>query len=279
MRKVGDSPDDDLRIAQYYWDGVIAKTYTPKNNRGTISSSKPSQTILTPFDATWLRTEGAEHGPYLEYTLMRDPPPAVTRVQDEAGKGLLVVESADGRQRIWLDPSRNLLLVKAESLYRQDTSSSKPQESIAAYTYVIEESEEVVSGLWIPTKWKRIRRIGPPSAREHWGKVSVIASCKVDLLEVNKDYPEETFTFEFPMGTTVHDQIAGTLYQQGAVTGSLAQISLSDALESPVESSGAGDGVEASQSGRAVLPSPEALTKNVSLVAFWCTSLSQWSPR
>ena len=184
-------PENSTSTIEHYWDGTTLTTYRSPDGPAEVSKAKPLQIVFTPFDAAGLFIGGAELGDYLTDLLSQTPPPNISREVDDFVQSV-VVRTHDGRQRIWLDPARHFLPVKWEWLYSEDTAPGAG--AVAEYTVTLDEIKEFPPGILLPTKWSRIRGIGPPAPKDAWGLPERVERYEASLIELNQDYPLEMFS-------------------------------------------------------------------------------------
>lgn len=105
-----------------------------------------------------------------------------------------------GKQVYRFDPSRGYALMHKSSWTADGTKT---------YEMSIEELAEPVPGVYYPRRaWRRgFNKDGTPRHRTEYVAEEIIAN--------DSSTTDETYDFNWPMGTTVHDKVADVVYQAG----------------------------------------------------------------
>jgi hypothetical protein len=162
----------------------------------------------SPAPNGWVRAERWGQQSYLpvilyfsRYDKLGDP--ATFQVLDNSysvnGRNCVYVESPErlGQRirRLAVDPERNYVITQFDYI-------SATNELLLQFRIDYQPHAELG---WIPTRWTHTNWNADGSLFDH-------RQAAVIVFEINETYPFDTFDFQFPPGTVVHDEIQKTRY-------------------------------------------------------------------
>ena len=196
------------------WNGEALKTWCPIAKKGKIDKGDDSlgwalaASDTSPLDSAMLRRiPTATQGIFPDLASMLESPRTIVATEEHGGIKAVVVRA--GPYTIWLDPARGYAVI---DIICEATSGTKKTPWFGTENMGFQDCG---NGLWLPTETIR-KQYSPPNNPEHpAGTLWYVQTVRVEVLEINKEYPDSLFDLQFPEGTKVDDQVAHMTYESG----------------------------------------------------------------
>lgn len=175
--------------------------------------------------------DSSRAGTGLSSLLRQDDVYILEQTRDINGVSCVVVAwMAPPAAKLYLDPERNMAVVRKESFQRSWSPDEWSEGVWSRFRSVTEHSDliEVSEGLWLPQKIK--------TTRYRDGQVVSTRNVQATTLEINERIPSGEFSDIFPDGTVVIDKIQGISYRVGLTS------SVENLMDEAVARIQAGDG-------------------------------------
>lgn len=185
------------------WNGTVGMTLEPEVGYIVANRQNPvlSNYVLWYLDRAVSDVDLNDSGhTYLPQSLDVEKARLLSKLEDVEDCSCHVVE-VPGRDRLFVDVSKNFALVKREIRY--------PDETLRQVT-VATDWKEVHAGLWLPERIERKWHCPPDRGKS---KANTVATQVVITAQYDDSQLEDTsFVIEFPSGTFVADETRGVTY-------------------------------------------------------------------
>ena len=215
--KRGPSEQNLVEDTTATWDGKAFKIFRKVEKLGQVHA-EPQDTIFFIPDSPLYNAmlvdstkDGGEPDYPYDIVAFLESKYCVVAPETELLQGIECIVATLGTAerpmyRAWLDPSRGFAVVQKDTY--------NPGDRTKLWWRVRNlEFKDCGNGIWLPTQTVSMKYLAKGHSKEEWGIPSMELTYTADVVEVNADLPDELFDIRFPLGTFVHDKVAGVSYE------------------------------------------------------------------
>jgi hypothetical protein len=214
--------EEDLQQAMIEsFNGDEARNYLPGSRRGTVTAEKDRMIDEDGYlQALGIPLTNRERADTVKSHFLL---PTALNIEDCDWKVRPMLETIDGadchvleskyRQAIWVDPQIGCAMRFRESY--QFVKNTPKDDWPLQLRYSFQDYAQLKEDLYLPRLVRIISFMAARQPTNLWNQPNYITTHKTTRLAVNDDVPDSLFTFSFPTGSEVRNEVNNRYYRVG----------------------------------------------------------------